>query len=166
MSDITLVSQNNPFAGWPEFAKAIERPSPSDQRQVEDAVRAGFAENFSNERAGDGPPWASLQRSTVLDRIRNGYGGEHPILQRAGDLMRSYTDSGDGDAVTEFDQTGAGWSIAVGSGHDLSEIHDRGAPSRNIPARPAADLGNRQAENILTEIGSFLERQANEKLGR
>lgn len=44
-------------------------------------VAAGIEQNFDRESAA-GNAWAELEDSTIEDRERRGYDGEHPILER------------------------------------------------------------------------------------
>jgi hypothetical protein len=48
------------------------------------AIREQFAANF--DREGGRKKWAQLAPTTVQERIRKGYGGRHPILERTGAL--------------------------------------------------------------------------------
>lgn len=46
-----------------------------------------FDKNFMSE-GGDVGGWAALKERTVMEREEKGFGGEHPILIRYGDLRR------------------------------------------------------------------------------
>jgi len=51
-------------------------------------LRKSVGSRFESEGAQK-ERWAALAPSTVADRIRRGFPGEHPILVRTGDLLRS-----------------------------------------------------------------------------
>lgn len=42
------------------------------------------------KRQGPREHWTALKKSTVADRIRQGYGGSHPILVRTGQMKRGF----------------------------------------------------------------------------
>ena len=149
---ITLTLSNP--ADIDDLARFIDRitaPPPSATRVVEDAVRAGFAQNFASESAG-GDPWDQLAFFTMLDRVVKGFPAAHPILVRDGDYRASFVDSGNGDALYEFANTGDGWAMDVGSDDD--RVTDLEGGTRRIPARPVTILSD-AAEN---DVAAALER--------
>lgn len=81
------------------------------------------AEGALNQR------WAPLQESTakrkLTKKIPRGY---HPILQVTGNLRQSFAPFADNDT--------AGVGARASRGVDYAAVHEEGAPSRNIPARP------------------------------
>lgn len=56
------------------------------------------------------------------------------ILQRSGDLKRSYSDPAHPDFAFELRQN----EVVVGSNHKLAQIHENGAPRAGIPRRSVA----------------------------
>ena len=88
--------------------------------------------------------WTPLAPSTVAGRIRAGYGGAHPILQRTGALRKSfyaYVDS----------------KMAVITSKSLYfGFHQSRAPRTRLPRRPMLLLVERTRQNIVEEFHKFL----------
>lgn len=80
--------------GFDKALAYIRRVQKSVDTSQEELALAGlnaagtiFEKNFDSEGTGFGlGGWADLAESTVQDRERKGFGGEHPILIRYGDL--------------------------------------------------------------------------------
>lgn len=66
------------------LCKAISDMRPAMQKAVL-LVADGIETNFRSESSA-GKAWAPLKPRTVEDRERKGFGGEHPILHRTGEL--------------------------------------------------------------------------------
>lgn len=63
--------------------------------QIGNDLLADNALNFSSAGgAFPGNPWAPLRPATVADRIRHGYGGDYPMLNRTGETRASLTARG------------------------------------------------------------------------
>lgn len=130
---------------------AISNPPPQTTKQIEEAVRAGFAANFASESAG-GSPWPELSIVTIFDRAVHGFPAAHPILVRTGDYRSSFVDSNDPDALSEFFSSGDGWAIEVGSSDSRVEELELG--TGRIPARPVTMLDDET--NVLAAIEQAL----------
>lgn len=153
---LTLTAKTNPFEGWIRAARAIARPPAGHLRPVEEAMRHGFARNFSQQASGDGVPWPPLAPSTVAERIRLGYPGARPILVRAGDLHSSYTNPDDQDAFYDFRNRLDGFEIEAGSAKDTAIFHELG--TANMPARPVAILSALAERQVLDAMDQLVDR--------
>jgi hypothetical protein len=135
-----------------ELVDALERtsrPGSRQRRAVADAVRQGLHDNFLRQASGDGPGWAPLALSTILDRQRQGYPGTRPILVRSGSYRAHFIERDDPGHVEEFRQGSGGWSLEVGpdEGADPRVIfHEEGTVF--MPARPASMLSRSSEERI------------------
>lgn len=91
----------------------------------------------------EGPGWTPLARSTVLERERLGYPGEHPILVREGILKSSLAEKDARGNIYEVERNfmRVGSVLEVG-GWNLAMIHQFG--TARIPARPiiGLEIGN------------------------
>lgn len=112
------------------------RPTDRDLAPVAREIRLGFANNFGRESSGIAP-WAPLAESTVRDRIREGWSGEHPILRRTHDYADSYGDPNHPDHVSEILRTPGRTAIHEGSAHELAIFHEEGTVF--MPARPVTE---------------------------
>lgn len=133
------------------FFDRVRNPSRAERRKVADAVERAIGENFSAQRAGDGRPWKALSEWTVLERLLLGYPGPRPILRRSGALRASYTQPGAAGHVEEYETTGDGWSVEVGSSDIRAGTHEYGrttALGTIIPARPALLLSRGSRDRI------------------
>ena len=106
--------------GWAERIAAVGG--------VFDAIRADFHAVEARRFADEGPGWAPLAPSTVLERQRLGYGGEHPILHRTGLLSGSLTSDGPG-SVTRVDPD----VLFIGTDVPYAHWHQTGGTK---PGRP------------------------------
>lgn len=125
----------------------LNRLSASDVKPIVDTIRAGFAENFASERAGN-TPWTPLAPSTVLDRITHGFGGAHKILQRTRSYLGSF--QGGGDHIERTLPDSNGLTIEVGSRHTLTSFHEAG--TSRMPARPVAVLSQETEQHVFAEL--------------
>ncbi len=103
-------------------------------------------ENFEEEGR---PKWTPLARATVKQREKLGYGPEHPILQRSGDLARSCVPGH--TATSAFVSTN--WPYAAI--HQFGGMAGRGRKVR-IPARPFLTLADGDIPPIIKIIGRYL----------
>ena len=92
--------------------------------------RAAAAYERSFDRQG--PGWAPLAPSTVRRRVREGYGGHGPILQRTGSYKDSVTNPNDLHVVESDD------GMVIHATHELFPHHQFGTRKgrRVMPARP------------------------------
>ena len=98
----------------------------------------------------EGPGWAALKPSTVADRERQGYGGEHPILNRDGTLRRSLTTKGAKDSVITPMPDG----VFFGTKSKIAGYHQDG--TRKMVARPLVDLTEADAEVFAGIISEWV----------
>lgn len=116
---------------------------------VAGAIRIGFAENFGSESAG-GAGWAPLARATVLDRIRHGYPGAHPILHRTGAYARSFILENHPAHISLATFDGRRLVITEGSQDYRAIWHENG--TINMPARPVTRLSETSRRRIYDTI--------------
>lgn len=88
--------------------------------------------------------WAPLAESTVKGRLRAGFGGEHPILQRTGALRRSFF-----SRVTPK-------KMIVSSESPYFGYHQSRLPRSRLPRRTMLVLVERTRQNIVEEFSNFL----------
>lgn len=154
---LTLEAQGDPFEDLLKFVKAIVAPGQNEKRAIEDAVRAGFAENFNNESGGNNRRWKILAPLTKVDRRRRGFPVEHPILVRTGGYRASFTVSGSSNSLVEEESTGSEWIMYVGSS-DKRRILEYGGITTiqgrqvYVPPRPATILSDQAESNIASVI--------------
>jgi phage gpG-like protein len=111
--------------------------------EAEAIIAKAIDSNFESESAA-GEPWAPLAARTVKDRIQQGYGGEHPILQRTRDLRGSMKGSHDNE------------SAEVGPSEDIDYAWMQEAGSRDgkVTARPylrIAITDEQSIENLILD---------------
>lgn len=99
--------------------------------------------NFATE-GGLAGGWAPLAASTVAGRLREGYGGEHPILQRTGALRRSFRSYVDSKKAI------------ITSGSPYFGFHQSRASRTRLPRRVMLLLVERTRQNIVEEFHKFL----------
>jgi phage gpG-like protein len=97
----------------------------SDFSPVFEAFSAYHRRSIMRNFAAEGRPnrWTPLKPATIKDRLRQGY-SSGPILQRSGRLMRN------------FQFSWRSQSYSVRNPLPYFNVHQFGAPSKNIPARP------------------------------
>lgn len=127
---------------------AMMKNPPSDiedaaVQAVSGAVQVGAGRNFMREGNIEGS-WNPLAPATVKERVRLGYGGEHPILFRTGEYARSF--QGGAGYVEESSHSLGIWRISVGSDDYRATTHEFGRD--NVPARPVLVFG----EDVETDI--------------
>lgn len=131
-------------------------PTNSDMAAVSEVIRRGIAENFANESAGDVAPWQQLSPRTVIERINQGYPGDHPILVRSGGYRDSFTNPSAPGHVEDISVTASGFLIEVGSSDDRADILEYGLG--NIPERPVTILSSVFEDEIGVAFESVLSR--------
>lgn len=85
--------------------------------------------------AQEGPGWHKLANRTQMERRMQGYGAQHPILRRTGDLYSELTDRSHPNHV-EIIRTGKMARIEIGGSSKKFLENQMGKPSANLPARP------------------------------
>ncbi|HLZ20725.1 MAG TPA: phage virion morphogenesis protein [Ktedonobacterales bacterium] len=128
--------------------------------QIGEDLLADFRQNFDYEgdlldKQDDG--WAALADATVLDRTRRGFGGEHPILVRAGDLQASVTARGAPGNV--FDVRAD--SLSVGSEDARAGYHQWG--TSRMPARPIVGISWARRSGIVDRLNTYIQAQARQQ---
>ena len=88
--------------------------------------------------------WKPLTESTIKDRIRQGYGGAHPILQRTGSLRRSFYSFVDSKRAI------------ITSKSPYFVYHQSRQPRKRLPRRAMLVLTERTRQNIVQEFHKFL----------
>jgi len=154
---LSLEAQGDPFESLVDFVKAIVAPGQNEKRAIEDAVRAGFAENFNNESSGNNQRWKPLAGRTNADRSRRGFPTEHPILVRTGGYRASFTVMGATNSLSEVESTGSDWTLYVGSSSNRHILEFGGTTIIQgkqvyVPPRPATLLSDQAESNIASVI--------------
>ena len=108
-------------------------------------------ECFRNEETPEGIPWHPLAPATITQRLRLGYGGEHPILWREGWLG--------GHFVPDAGRT---WA-KVGTAVPYAAIHHKGGKAGRgrkvtIPERPFLGLASEDWDEIKATINREIRR--------
>ncbi len=135
------------------WLKVLHRPPRSELNSLELTVRHGFANNFVNQ--GLNGAWPSLAPATLRDRSRLGF-APGPILIRTGRYRNSITTKSRG--YTKYLRRKSGWTLEIGSRHKHVQPLELGAPSRNLPARPAIGLESRDLKRVDAWFYAFLNR--------
>lgn len=142
------------FATW---GYAIQNLSPALE-QVGELLQQDWRQQFADEGgylgAKVGPSWALLRPATVADRERRGFGGEHPMLVRYGDLRASVIERGALGNVFEVSPT----SVRVGTEYPTAGYHQHGT-SRMV-ARKMIGLKWESRSRILRILGNYVREQA------
>lgn len=109
---------------------------------------------FTTEGAStDLGAWPQLAIATQRQRQREGYGAAHPILQRSGRLMRAMTE---GVGVYErMERTRLQIQLSEEEGVKYA-VHQRGAPSRNIPRRAMVSFTADDRHALVRPIQNYL----------
>ena len=102
--------------------------------------------NFTTEGSLVGG-WAPLAESTVRARIREGFGGAHPILQRTGALRKSFYSFVDSKRAI------------ITSKSPYFVYHQSRKPRKRLPRRAMLVLTDRTKQNIVEEFHKFLRYQ-------
>lgn len=153
-----LRSNDNPFDPLADLLARLENITAGDQDDIADAVRAGYADNFTNESSGAGQGWAPLAEATVRQR-----GSSHPILVRTGLGKDSFTKKSAADHIQTFIARTGGWTLEVGSQSEIMNLHKTG--TSRMPARPMDELSAKAEERVERRIDSVIERIEKQILG-
>jgi len=135
--------------GVPELSRILMR----EYRKVTDFsvplkkaskfILADVEQNFVSEGGLVGG-WQPLALSTALGRARQGFGGEHPILQRTGSLRRS------------FKADVSARKAIVTSVSPYFPYHQSRMPRTKLPRRAMLVLTERTKQNIVQSFNQFL----------
>jgi len=153
---INLVESAQNQQQWAAIQRAVDnllRPTKQQLQPVQEAIRAGFAENFDTESAG-GQPWAQLALSTVIERVLLGYPGEHPILQRSGNYRSTFVDGGNAEHISDIDYQAGLTSVFEGSANEMVPWHENG--NAKLPARPVLVMSSRAIDGIGDSVNRMI----------
>jgi len=106
-------------------------------------ILADVEENFETEGRLVGG-WKPLAPSTVAGRMREGYGGEHPILQKTGALRKS------------FYSTVFNTKAFISASSPYFAFHQSRKPRTRLPRRAMLVLTDRTRQNIVEEFYKFV----------
>jgi phage gpG-like protein len=118
-----------------DFTKPLFKASRLILRDVEEQFRT---------EGGLSGGWQPLAESTIRGRIREGYGAG-PILQRTGDLKRSFK----GEVSKRR-------AVVTSHGIDYYKYHQSRGARTKLPRRPMLLLIDRTKQNIQEEFHKFL----------
>jgi phage gpG-like protein len=121
------------------------RPAyPEVIRIFRDLARQAFASEGASTASGQ---WAPLKPATIADRERQGFPGEHPILQRTRTLMRSLTEE-TSDSINVQTPT----YLGIGSADPKVVYHQSKAPRTRLPRRAMVDLTEDDKHRIFLPL--------------
>ena len=126
------------------------------ENKVGDYIRLRFKRNFEME--GYPEKWAPLAPSTVRQRRRLGFAGEHMILQRTRELKRSVVERGHPYNLNEMKAKSKSLVLKLGSRDPrFGLLHAGGTTPTGgqVPARPMTVLGEDDIaglDNLLNYI--------------
>lgn len=128
-----------------------------------DDVGKGVSADFMLNMIGEGgvftrKMWPQLAASTVADRLRLGYGGTNPILQRTGALALSLEPGGPGNVFQTTPN-----SLTIGTSIWYAGFHQKGAPRAHIPARPIVGISFARRSLIVRTLGDYVREQARQQ---
>ena len=153
---INLVESAQNQSQWAAIQRTADNllhPTKQQLQPVQEAIRAGFAENFDTESAG-GQPWAQLALPTVIERVLLGYPGEHPILQRSGNYRSTFVDGGNAEHISDIDYQAGLTSVFEGSANVMVEWHEDG--NDKLPARPVLVMSSRAIDGIGDSVNRMI----------
>jgi phage gpG-like protein len=124
-----------------EYKKVTDFSTPL--KQASKFILADIEQNFISEGGLVGG-WTPLSQSTILGRIREGYGGAHPILQKTGKLRKSF-----------FSKVSKNKTM-ITSTSPYFPYHQSRSPRTKLPRRAMLVLTERTKQNIVQSFNSFL----------
>lgn len=108
-------------------------------------------ECFREEESPEGIPWHPLAPATIAQRLRLGYGGEHPILWREGWLGGRFSYAAFPRRVE------VGTPVKYAAIHHMGGWAGRGRKTK-IPARPFLGLAREDWSEIMGTISREIDR--------
>lgn len=125
--------------------KLIENPT-----ELLDAGGEIILKTIRQNFMAEGRPerWVSLAPRTQRERRAEGYGAEHPILRRSGELMKSASEKGAFGNWYEINRDTLLIACLLTKGEKLQ----KGDSTKNLPARPFMVLQNNTPKEILTAM--------------
>jgi len=124
-----------------EYKKVTDFSTPL--KQASKFIMADIEQNFVSEGGLVGG-WKPLSASTVAGRLREGYGGQHPILQKTGRLRKSFYSN-----VSKS-------KALITSNSPYFPYHQSISPRTKLPRRAMLVLTERTKQNIVQSFNSFL----------
>lgn len=124
--------------------------------EVIGAIREQFARNFDQE--GGRTRWPQLAPSTVAERVRLGYGGAHPILQRTGALRRHVL-----GAPPRVSRSGSGAELRIRPDDSVGGVPKYLAlamGTHRMPGRPMVVIDASGAVKVTSAISRALRSRA------
>lgn len=155
----TVQAKVRQFATWGANIETLEPV----MEQIGEDILADNAMQFLTE--GDfyrgsmiaqlvAPKWQPLAASTVRDRVRRGYEGDHPILWRTGELAASLSERGAAGNIFETSKRG----LRVGTSIPYASFHEYG--TSRMPPRPLVGLTRNRSQAIVRAVGDYVREQA------
>ena len=138
------------------FAASLSTLKPAWE-EIGGDVRADFALNmigegwlFNKTATGRAAEWAPLAESTAKERVRLGYGGDHPILWRTGLLGESLATAGAAGNLTEIGD----WEARFGTDIPYGRFHQLG--TSRMPARPIVGLTRDRKAAVVRRLRDYI----------
>lgn len=95
--------------------------------------------------------WAALSKATQIDRARQGYPPEHPILVRSGEMKRSLLNRGHAEHILESNRRYIEFGSKSGS---MPGYHQTG--TRKMPARPTVFADAQSLNEIIRFLRMYV----------
>ena len=116
----------------------------------EKVVLPSIAKNFKEE--GRPNAWAPLKERTQIERTKDGFDPEHPILQRYGELLEASTEKDGFGMMYDLEKQRLTIKNLL---EKASRLH-YGDPSSNLPARPFFFLQTEDYVKVEKETRKYL----------
>lgn len=113
-------------------------------------------DQFATEGARTGRKWAPLSRAYAARKrlAQGGFASGDQILRLTDALRRSLTAKGESQGVYEETKD----SLTLGTTVPYALAHQRGAPSRNLPARPEIELIGKDAKTLRAAFADGIQK--------
>lgn len=119
---------------------------------IADDLLGDWMQNILAEGGAYGA-WAPLRPSTIAERIRKGYGGDHPIMWRTGWLLRSLSARGQPNNIVQTTPT----SLTLGSSVPYAGYQHEG--TRKMVARPLIGVTWKEQAQIVNRLNTYIQDQ-------
>lgn len=142
------------------FGQQIETLAPAWEQVGQDLLD-DFAANFAQEGGffRKSANWPQLAPATVKDRLRRGYGGAHPMLERTGLLRQSVSERGTPGNVFLVEAN----SLTIGTSYPVAKWHQDGTRRKDgtqrMPARPVVGISWNRRSAIVKRLGDYVRTQ-------
>lgn len=131
------------------FTSAISDWTPAWEKVIADVLTQAIAEQFESEGGALGEPWEELKDTTVERRVRGGFPGEHPILQRTERLRMSF-EPGDAENIADVSELNMEW----GSQNPAAPHHQSG--TGRMPARRIVVMSPDLLQRVVGAVNTAL----------